>query len=94
MRTQTAKPEPYFLRSRAGRVIEILEWRDSEAIDEAHRNDATKATWAKLMAVSTLVPLASLGDTGQEYAHFQVINPKVGVSFTAYESIVVDVRCG
>lgn len=77
--SQTANPEPYCLRSRAGRVVEIFEWRDSEAMDEAHRNDATKATWEKLMAVSTLVPLASLGDTGQDYAHFQVINPKVRV---------------
>lgn len=52
-------------------MIEIFEWRDREAMDEAHRNEGTKATWEKLMSVSTLVPLASLGDSGQEYAHFQ-----------------------
>lgn len=61
---QTAKPEPYFLRTRAGRVVEIFEWRDQEAMDEAHRNPATKATWDKLMSLATLVPLASLGEGG------------------------------
>jgi len=72
----TAKPEPFFLRSRAGRVIEIFEWRDSEALDEAHNNPATKASWDALMGLSTLVPLASLGESSEDYAHFQVINPK------------------
>lgn len=57
-------------------MIEIFEWRDSEAIDEAHNNPATKASWDKLIAKSTLVPLASLGESSDDYAHFQVVDPK------------------
>lgn len=57
-------------------MIEIFEWRDSEAVDEAHNDPAAKASWDKLMAVSTLVPLASLGESSDDYAHFQVMDPK------------------
>lgn len=44
-------------------MIEVFEWRDREAIDEAHNNAVTKASWEKLMGCSTLVPLASLGES-------------------------------
>lgn len=40
------------------------------------------------MSVSTLVPLASLGEASDDYAHFQVIDPKTHGNMPAVAKIV------
>ncbi|EWM26395.1 hypothetical protein Naga_100715g3 [Nannochloropsis gaditana] len=67
--------EPLFLRSRAGRVLEVFEWKDAEAMEEAHRRGELQDTWKKLLEVGTMVPLASLGECSEPYAHFHVVQP-------------------
>lgn len=69
--------EPFFARSRAGRVLEIFEWKDAAAMEEAHRRGELQATWKKIQECSTLVPLASLGESSEPYAHFHVLTPGI-----------------
>ena len=68
--------EPLFLRNRAGRLMEVFEWKDAAAMEKAHLEEGLKETWTKLLEVATLVPLASLGESSEPYAHFQVLHPK------------------
>lgn len=69
--------EPMFLRSRAGRVLEVFEWKDAESMEEAHRRGELQATWKKILEIATMVPLASLGESSEPYAHFHVLNPGI-----------------
>ena len=67
---------PLFLRSNAGRILEIFEWKDQGAMEEAHKNEDLQETWRKILQVATLVPLASLGEASEDYAHFVETKPR------------------
>jgi hypothetical protein len=66
----TARP-PCVMRSASGAFVEVLEWRSSEAIDQAHRNPSVQALWAEFAEACDYVPLANLDEAKSLFAGFE-----------------------
>ena len=63
----------YAMQSRDGTVLEVFEWRSSDAIEAAHRNPAVQALWAEFEAACEYSPLAALPESQQLFAEFDAL---------------------
>ena len=61
---------PYVMHAMNGTVVEVFEWRSSEAIAAAHSSPAVQALWGEFAGVCDYVPLASLDEAQQMFAEF------------------------
>ena len=61
---------PYVMLAMNGTVVEVFEWRSSEAITAAHSNPAVQALWGEFASVCDYVPLASLDEAQRMFAEF------------------------
>ncbi len=63
----------YVMRAADGTIIEVFEWRSTEAISQAHSNPAVQALWADFGASCDYVPLNTLSETQQMFAEFDAV---------------------
>lgn len=61
------------MRAADGTMVEVLEWLSPLSIDRAHRNAAVQALWSEFKAVSDVVPLGQLAETGRPFAEFEAL---------------------
>ena len=63
----------YVMRAADGTLVEVFEWRDAEAIQQAHTNPAVQAMWAEFGAACDYTPLARLKESQQMFAEFDAV---------------------
>jgi hypothetical protein len=61
---------PYVMQARDGTIIEIFEWKSSEAKDIAHRNEAVGKIWTRFSECADFPSLAELDETRHPFANF------------------------
>ena len=64
---------PTIMRSRAGTIIEVSEWKSREAIDAAHKNPNVLAMWNKFFAICDCIPLNTLAEANEMFSGFEPI---------------------
>ena len=62
---------PTAMRAADGTVIEVFEWKSSEAIASAHTNPVVQGMWAKYGEVCDYVKLADLKECSDPFAGFE-----------------------
>ncbi len=68
----TDKPA-YLMRAENGTIVEVFEWKSSEAINYAHENAAVQALWAEFSEVCEYTPLTQLKETHELFAEFDAL---------------------
>ncbi|WP_045521872.1 putative quinol monooxygenase [Neobacillus niacini] len=61
------------LQAEDGTIIEIAEWKSSEAIDKAHQSEKVMAVWDKIGAAAELTNLSSLAEAKYPFPNFKAI---------------------
>jgi quinol monooxygenase YgiN len=64
---------PVMMRAKEGTIIEVSEWKSSEAIEAAHKNPRVLAMWDKFFAVCDCVPLKTVPEAETMFAGFEAI---------------------
>lgn len=64
---------PYVMRATDGTIVEVFEWRSSEAVQNAHKNPAVQALWGEFGAVCDYTPISKLAETHQMFAEFDAV---------------------
>jgi quinol monooxygenase YgiN len=64
---------PVMMRAKDGTIIEVSEWKSSEAIEAAHKNPRVLAMWDKFFAVCDCVPLKTVPEAETMFAGFEAI---------------------
>lgn len=67
------KRVPVMVRAKDGTIIEVSEWKSSQAIEEAHENPRVLALWDKVFAVCDCVPLKTVPEAEMMFAGFEPI---------------------
>lgn len=68
----TDKPA-YVMRATNGTIVEVFEWRSTEAINEAHSNPTVQALWEEFGAACEFTPLTNLEEAQQMFAEFDAV---------------------
>jgi quinol monooxygenase YgiN len=63
----------YVMRAADGTLLEVFEWRSSEAIAKAHSTPAVQALWAEFGAAGDYRPLTGLAECQQLFAEFEPV---------------------
>src|SRR5437016_2099427 len=63
----------YVMRASDGTVLEVFEWRDAEAIHEAHSNPNVQALWIEFGEACDYTPLTKLVECHQTFAEFDLV---------------------
>jgi quinol monooxygenase YgiN len=63
----------YVMRAADGTMVEVFEWRDSAAIEAAHKSPAVLALWGEFGEACDFVPLTSLPEAQQMFAEFDAV---------------------
>lgn len=66
---------PLLMRAGDGTLIEVFQWRSTEAKDDAHRNPEVQQLWGRMMECAQFPPLATLPEAQQPFASFETIEP-------------------
>jgi len=61
------------LQAEDGTIIEIAEWKSSEAIDTAHQSEKVMAIWDQISAVAELTNLSSLTEAHYPFPNFKAV---------------------
>lgn len=61
------------LQAEDGTIIEIAEWKSTEAIDKAHQSEKVMAIWDQISAVAELTSLSSLSEAQYPFPNFKAI---------------------
>jgi quinol monooxygenase YgiN len=61
------------MRASDGSIVEVFEWRNSEAIQAAHGNPAVQALWKEFGAACDYTPLNKLKEAQQMFAEFEAV---------------------
>ena len=64
----------YAMQAKDGTVIEVFEWRSTEAIERAHTNPAVLALWAEFEEACEYVPLSSLAEAQHMFSEFEPLD--------------------
>jgi quinol monooxygenase YgiN len=59
------------LQAEDGTIIEIAEWRSTEAIEKAHRSANVMAVWDKIGSLADLTSLSSLEEAKDRFPNFK-----------------------
>jgi quinol monooxygenase YgiN len=62
---------PTMMRAKDGTIIEVSEWKSSEAIEAAHKNPRVLAMWDKFFAACDCVPLRTVPEAEMMFAGFE-----------------------
>ncbi len=66
--------EPAIMESADGTVIEVFEWLNAEAIQQAHSNPEVHKIWAAFAEVCDCVPLNTVKEAADMFAGFKPLN--------------------
>ena len=66
--------KPVAMRAGDGTIIEVFEWKSSQAIDEAHRNPVVLTMWERFNAASEYPGLASLSECAGPFPTFEAVD--------------------
>ena len=66
--------KPLIMKTSGGELIEIFEWKSSEAIQEAHSNAEVQKLWSRFQAVCTYEPPASIKEFSNLFSEFESID--------------------
>jgi quinol monooxygenase YgiN len=61
------------LQAEDGTIIEIAEWKSTEAIDKAHHSEKVMAVWDKISSVAELTSLSSLAEAQYPFPNFKAL---------------------
>lgn len=64
----------YAMEADDGTILEVFEWRSTDAIEEAHRTPAVQALWAEFEAACDYVPLSSLPESQHPFSEFRPLD--------------------
>jgi len=64
---------PYTMRAKDGTIVEVFEWKSSEAIASAHANPEVAKLWERYAAACDYVSLGSLAEAHDMFAGFEPI---------------------
>ena len=56
-----------------GTVIEVFEWRSSEAVDSAHANPAVRALWSEFDAACDYLPIGVVPEAQRMFSEFDAL---------------------
>ncbi|MEH7505092.1 antibiotic biosynthesis monooxygenase [Neobacillus drentensis] len=59
------------LQAEDGTIIEIAEWRSTEAIERAHQSAAVMAVWDKIGSLAQLTSLSTLTEAQERFPNFK-----------------------
>ncbi|WP_144550054.1 antibiotic biosynthesis monooxygenase [Bacillus sp. X1(2014)] len=59
------------LQAEDGTIIEIAEWRSTEAIEKAHQSARVMAVWNKIGALAELTSLSTLAEAQHPFPNFK-----------------------
>jgi hypothetical protein len=65
--------ESVLMRAADGTVVEVFEWRSTEAIEAAHSHPAVLAMWEEYAAVCEYVPIAEVPEAAELFSGFAPI---------------------
>ncbi len=66
---------PFIMQAEDGTVVEVFEWRSSEAIEQAHGNPAVLALWSEFEACCDYVPICRVPEASHLFSEFQPAGP-------------------
>lgn len=58
------------MEAKDGTIIEVFEWRSSEALELAHTNPTITAMWAQYAEVCEYVPIGEIEESAQLFSEF------------------------
>ena len=71
---QLATDRPaHVMRAGNGTIIEVFEWRSTDAIAKAHTNPAVQALWGEFGAACDYTSLDKLAECGKMFAEFESV---------------------
>lgn len=56
-----------------GTIVEVFEWRDEQAVKQAHQNTAVLALWAEFEEACDYVPVAGLPEAQHPFSEFEAL---------------------
>lgn len=62
---------PIAMRSKAGTIVEVFEWRSEEAVAAAHRHPEVLKLWQRFDEVCTCGKICDLAEAQQMFPHFE-----------------------
>lgn len=62
------------LQAEDGTIIEIAEWRSTEAIDKAHQSPQVMAVWDKIGSLAELTSLSTLAEAQERFPNFKPLD--------------------
>jgi hypothetical protein len=65
--------ESALMRASDGTVVEVFEWKSTEAIAAAHSHPAVLAMWEEYAAVCEYVPIADVPEAAELFSGFDPI---------------------
>lgn len=66
--------KPIIVETADGTIIEVFEWLNADAIEQAHTNPGVHQIWAAFAGVCDYVPLNTLAETADMFAGFTPLN--------------------
>jgi hypothetical protein len=65
---------PVIATAKDGTIVEVFEWKSTDAVASAHENPAVLKLWERYAAVSEYVPLTQLAESSDLFAGFESAN--------------------
>ena len=61
---------PIIMQSQDGSVIEVFEWKSSDAIQQAHTNKVVGQMWIEFSQVCDYIPVGQLSESSDLFANY------------------------
>ncbi len=65
---------PLVMRARDGSIVEVFEWKSTEAIEEAHKNEAVRTMWKDFEKVCEYEKLSNLPECQEPFSSFEPVD--------------------
>ena len=62
------------MRAKDGTILEVFEWKSSDAIVEAHKNPEVQKLWTRYEACSDCLKLNEISETSEMFAGYEPID--------------------
>ncbi len=65
---------PTIMQAKDDTIIEVSEWKSSDAIEAAHKNENVWKLWNKFFELCDCVPLNTVAETSEMFAGFEPLD--------------------
>jgi hypothetical protein len=69
------KRKPVIAEAMDGTMVEVFEWKSSEAIDLAHSNPRVQKLWEQFSGVCDYIPLSQIDEAKNLFSEFSPFDP-------------------